>query len=179
MLPGWTTSRRPPSRDRRSSRSCICVESSSETLTARIHATGHCGFRAAGSEGLLLSPWERARRGPRTRRSQRTRSRRRAPHDRLPPCSCIRPEREQFVAHACNTAPVWDPSVTQAVERWTPTYKRAQSSAALRRTESDRRRHRQPRRCGSLSMMRANSVARLAIVTSMRPWSSTRVPPAS
>jgi hypothetical protein len=32
---------------------------------------GHCGFRGAGSEGLLLSPWERARRGPRTRRPLR------------------------------------------------------------------------------------------------------------
>ena len=36
------------------------------------HATGHCGFRGAGSEGLLLSPWERARRGPSNRRPQRT-----------------------------------------------------------------------------------------------------------
>jgi hypothetical protein len=43
----------------------------SDALTARIHATGHFGFRGAGSEGLLLSPSERACRGPRNGRPPR------------------------------------------------------------------------------------------------------------
>jgi hypothetical protein len=45
------------------------------------HATGHCGFRGARSAALLLSPSERARRGPRNRRPLRTTTKRLAPED--------------------------------------------------------------------------------------------------
>jgi hypothetical protein len=70
-----TASGRAASAGQRGSNSHLApasVQSSSHGAAIAFHATGHCGFRGAGSEGLLLSPWERARRGPRNRRPQRT-----------------------------------------------------------------------------------------------------------